>query len=106
MPQRTGYIAIEPNEPWTLLWTWNGPDANGGTGGHAYDAPREARTVAGGGYIYVPAGAQGLYALREASGQVAWHLTAAAFNATPAFDPAAGGRLCGRRRRSPLPNRR
>ncbi len=88
--QRTGYINIEPAEPWTLLWTWNGPDGSGGTGNHFYNAPREARTVAGGGSVFVPAGANGLYALASDSGQARWNLTATTFNATPAYDPATG----------------
>jgi outer membrane protein assembly factor BamB len=93
--QRTGYIAIEPVEPWTLIWTWNGPDANGGTGNHFYNAPREARTVTGGSYVYVPAGANGLYALAKTNGQIGWQVTAATFNATPAYDPSSGHVLAG-----------
>lgn len=93
--QRTGYTPEEPVEPWTLLWTWNGPDSNGGTGNHFYDAPREARTVAGNCLIYVPAGAQGLYALRQADGGVQWHLPLATFNATPAVDVGRGVVLAG-----------
>lgn len=88
--QRTGYSPVEPAEPWTLLWTWNGPDSNGGAGNHFYDAPREARTVAGAGAIYVPAGSRGLYALNAANGQVLWNVTATTYNATPAYDPATG----------------
>ena len=76
--QRTGYTLEEPKEPWTLAWTFNGPDANGGIGGHLYNAPQDARTVTGGGNLYVPAGAQGLYALRQADGSQAWHVTAPA----------------------------
>jgi hypothetical protein len=86
--QHTGYTPEEPVEPWKLLWTWNGPDANGGTGGHFYDAPQEGRTVTGGSYVYVPAGSKGLFALSKQNGAQAWNVTAAAFNATPAYDPA------------------
>lgn len=88
--QRSGYSPVEPLESWNLLWTWNGPDANGGTGNHLYNAPREARTVTGGAYIYVPAGSNGLYALRKTDGSVAWRLTLTSFNATPAYDLASG----------------
>ena len=88
--QRTGFTQEEPAEPWSLAWTWNGPDGNGGTGGHAYNAPRDAHTVTGGSYIYVPAGASGLYGLRKSDGGQAWHITATAFNAAPAYDPASG----------------
>src|SRR5580693_5212013 len=83
--QRTGYTTEDPLTPWTYLWSWNGPDANGGVGGHTYDAPREARTVMGGGNIYVPAGSQGLYALNAANGTQTWRVTAATFNAAPAY---------------------
>ncbi len=93
--QRTGYTAEEPAEPWTQAWTWNGPDANGGTGGHTYNAPKDARTVTGGNNIYVPAGAMGLYALRKSDGSQAWRLTATTFNATPAYDPASGAVFAG-----------
>ncbi|HEY4690068.1 MAG TPA: PQQ-binding-like beta-propeller repeat protein [Anaerolineae bacterium] len=86
--QRTGYTSEEPNEPWTLLWTWNGPDANGGNTAHFYDAPREARTVTGGSYVYVPAGTHGLYALAKTNGQIGWHVANVTFNATPAYDPS------------------
>lgn len=93
--QRTGYIAIEPREPWTLIWTWNGPDANGGAGNHTYNAPREARTVTGGKYVYAPAGTSGLYALSKANGQPGWHVTATTFNATPAYDPTTNSVYAG-----------
>jgi hypothetical protein len=89
-PQRTGFTTEEPLEPWTLLWTWNGPDENGGAGEHFYDAPHEARTITGGGHVYVPAGSNGLYALAQQTGQQVWHLQEATFNATPAYDPASG----------------
>jgi len=88
--QRTSYTAEEPVLPWRFLWSWNGPDANGGAGGHFYNAPPEARTITGGANIYVPAGANGLYALNKRSGQQVWNVTAATFNATPAYDPTSG----------------
>lgn len=88
--QRSGYIDLEPAEPWTLLWSWNGPDAQGGSRAHFYDAPWEARTVTGGENIYVPAGDKGIYALNKASGEQAWHITDTAFNAAPAYDMKSG----------------
>ncbi len=96
--QRTGYTVEEPAEPWSLAWTWNGPDASGGGGGHLYNAPKDARTITGGNNVYVPAGAAGMYGLGKSDGKAAWHLTMTAFNATPAYDPAtgylyAGGRM-------------
>jgi outer membrane protein assembly factor BamB len=92
--QHTGWTPEEPAEPWTYAWSWNGPDASGGTGNHLYNAPAEARTVAGGGRIYVPAGANGLYALNETTGAQVWHV-AGTFNATPAYDPATGAVFAG-----------
>ncbi len=88
--QHTGYISEEPLEPWKLLWTWNGPDANGGTGNHFIDVPREARTVTGGQFIYAPAGTRGIFALYKTTGQQAWNVTATSFNAAPAYEPATG----------------
>ena len=93
--QRTGYTPTEPLEPWALIWTWNGPDASGGAGNHIYDAPREARTVTGGNYIYAPAGASGMYALAKANGQVGWHLTPTTFTATVAYDSQTGSVFAG-----------
>jgi outer membrane protein assembly factor BamB len=95
--QRTGYTTEEPVEPWALLWTWNGPDASGGSTKHVYNAPREGRTVTGGGNIYVPAGAQGLYALSMATGQVVWNLkvTNVSFTATPAYDGTSASVFAG-----------
>lgn len=86
--QRTGSTSEEPVTPWTFQWSFNGPDANGGTANHQYDAPKEARVVTGGAHIYVPAGSRGLYALRKTNGTVAWNVTNTSFNATPAYDPA------------------
>jgi hypothetical protein len=93
--QRTGYTPEEPAGPWTLLWTWNGPDASGGTGGHFYNAPRDARTVTGGSHVYAPAGSNGLYAIRKTNGTQAWRLQTAVFNAAPAYDPASGHLFAG-----------
>lgn len=92
---RSGWTSEEPVEPWALAWTWNGPDASGGTGNHFYNAPPEARTVMGGGNIYAPAGTGGLYALNELTGVPVWHVTATTFNATPAYDPASGAVFAG-----------
>jgi hypothetical protein len=88
--QRTGYTSEMPAQPWTLLWTWNGPDSQGGAGGHFYDAPWEARTVTGGAHVYVPAGRQGLYALDKRTGRQVWNFRDTSFNVTPAYDPATG----------------
>ncbi|MEP6985370.1 MAG: PQQ-binding-like beta-propeller repeat protein, partial [Chloroflexota bacterium] len=93
--QRSGYSAEEPLEPWSLLWTWNGPDANGGTSAHLYNAPREAHTVTGGANIYVPAGSKGIYGLDKRTGKQVWNVASTSFNATPAYDVNSGQVLAG-----------
>jgi outer membrane protein assembly factor BamB len=97
--QRTGASPEEPVPPWTLRWTWNGPDAQGGTGGHFYHQPQpyvpwEARTCTGGSHVYVPAGSRGLYALRKADGTPAWRFDAT-FHTTPAYDPPGASVFAG-----------
>lgn len=86
--QRTGYTPIEPREPWRFVWSWNGPDAQGGATGHFVDVPREGRTVVGNGMIFVPAGERGLFALALEDGRQTWNWDRSAVLATPAFDPS------------------
>ncbi len=93
--QRTGFTAEEPQEPWTLAWTWKGPDANGGLGGHIYNAPNDAHTVTGGSNVFAPTGTSGIFALRKSDGAQAWHRSTPAFNATPAYDSATGALFSG-----------
>ena len=88
--QRTGFTSEAPSWPWTFAWTWNGPDANGGTNAHRYHQPAphqpwEARIAVGGGWVFAPAGELGLFALRVSDGSVAWQFTNGACHATPAF---------------------
>lgn len=91
--QRTGYSPITPKTPWTLLYTFNASDSQGGsscpnndpTKGHCYNAAREAHTVTGGGALFVPAGQRGLFALNARTGAVRWQLTQGTFNSTPAY---------------------
>ncbi len=90
--QRTGYIDIEPRTPWTVLWTWNASDASGGATctngdpetGHCYSVNKQTYAVAGGGYVFAPAGAHGLYGIFDHTGQAAWHLDGT-FHASPAY---------------------
>ena len=89
-PARTGYIQEEPAQPWRLLWTWNGPDNEGGAGNHFYNAPPEARSVTGDCCVFVPAGDEGLFALDKDHGQPVWNIDVSAFNAAPAYDPESG----------------
>lgn len=93
--QRTGYTSIEPREPWTFVWSWNGPDGQGGSASHFVDTPREGRTVVGNGLIFVPAGEQGLFALSLADGKQVWHWDKSAVLATPAYDPASNCLILG-----------
>jgi hypothetical protein len=86
--QRTGYTAEEPVTPWTYKWSFNGSDSTGGTSSHFYNAPNEARTITGGGRIYIPAGPHGVYALNLINGAQVWRFNPVGvrFNATPAYD--------------------
>lgn len=87
--QRTGVTSEEPVLPWTYLWSFNGSDATGSASAHKYDAPKEARIVTGGSYVYVPAGIKGLYALSKTNGSIAWNITNTSFNASPVYDPTS-----------------
>ena len=105
--QRTGYSPIEPKTPWKLLWQWNASAADGSAScpdgnpahGHCYPVQVQTYTVAGGGKIFVPASGNGLYGLDDHTGAVAWHISNATFNASPAYyngyvyAGAADGRL-------------
>ncbi len=108
---RTGYTPDLPSEPWSLLWTFNGPDSSGGATcpnndpqqGHCYDvghsdpsAVWEGRTVTGGSFVYVPALTRGVYALNKTNGHIAWTFTDnTSFVSTPAYDSASGTLLVG-----------
>jgi hypothetical protein len=89
--QRTGYTAEEPKAPFSFAWTWNGPDANGGQGGHWYDAPPEARVIVGNGKVIAPAGGKGLYGINLSNGSQAWQFNPpdATFVASAAYDKAS-----------------
>jgi outer membrane protein assembly factor BamB len=89
-PQRTGYTPVQPELPWELAWTWNGPDDQGKPGEHFYDAPAEGRTITGGGYIFAPAGDRGLFAVDMETGREVWNFSDAAVLAAAAYDPASG----------------
>lgn len=108
---RTGYTPDVPSEPWSLLWTFNGPDSSGGSTcpnndpqqGHCYDVGTsstsktwEGRTVTGGSFVYVPALTRGVYALRKTNGTIAWTFSDnTSFTSTPAYDPSSGSLLVG-----------
>jgi outer membrane protein assembly factor BamB len=95
--QRTGYVPVNPDTPWTYRWTWNGAGPTAGsTSGHFYHqissyTPWEARPVAGNGLLYVPANQYGIYALTLSSGGVKWNFRPSGtpiFQSAPAYDPA------------------
>lgn len=72
--QHTGYAPQAPSYPWRLRWIWNGVSPTGGvskvtTGG---SLPRNVQPVTGGGRVYIAAGADGIFALSEATGQQQW----------------------------------
>jgi outer membrane protein assembly factor BamB len=88
--QRTGFTPISPDLPWTFRWVFNGPGPAGGTDGHFYDAPPEARPISGGGNIFIPAGDEGVFAKQLSNGADLWHFTETAVNAALAYDPLSG----------------
>lgn len=72
--QHTGYTSQVVAYPWRLRWIWNGVDASGRvakvtTGG---SLPRNVQPITGGGYVYIAAGVDGVFALREDTGQQVW----------------------------------
>lgn len=75
---RTGYSFENPDtgSKWSFAWFWTSP-ANAAP-------PREGRSITGGGLLYFPAGASGLYALNLSTGTQAWHVNGT-FNAAPAY---------------------
>ena len=98
--QRTGHTEESPEWPWTFAWTWNGPDAQGGTNAHRYHQPRrhepwETRIVVRAELVFAPAGELGLYALRLKDGSVAWQFTNGTCHATPAFDASSSAVFVG-----------
>jgi hypothetical protein len=95
--QRTGYTAEEPKAPFSFAWTWNGPDANGGQGGHWYQAPPEARVIVGNGKVIAPAGDIGIYGIQLSNGSKAWQVNPpnASFVASAAYDKATKSVIAG-----------
>lgn len=104
--QRTGFTTFDPGNSsnWQFVWSWNGPDSNGGTGGHFYDIGRsdtrsllwEGRTVVGNGNVYVPALSNGVYALSKTNGGQVWKFSDnTSFKSTPAYDPGTNAVYAG-----------
>lgn len=72
--QRTSWSPVSVPHPWRWKWAWNGPNARGGiakvtTGG---SLPRNVQPVTGAGLVFVAAGSDGVYALRQTDGRQVW----------------------------------
>lgn len=87
--QHTSYTAQVVPPPWRLRWLWNGVDASSrvrkvtSTG----SLPRNVQPVTGGGRVYIAAGADGIFALRESSGQQFWQRSGiGTIDSTVAYD--------------------
>lgn len=102
--QRTGYTAQTVAYPWRLRWIWNGVDANGRVRKvtSSGSLPRNVQPVTGGGLVYIAAGLDGVFALREDTGQQVWRRGGIGdIRSTVAYDPdtqsvfalSANGRL-------------
>lgn len=86
--QRTSYTDQVVPPPWRWKWAWNGPNSSGGISSGKFGLPRNSQPVTGGGRVYIAAGSQGVYALNNADGSVAWNRTVGSpVNSTPAYDP-------------------
>lgn len=72
--QHTGYTAQTVPYPWRLRWIWNGVDASGRVAKvtSSGSLPRNVQPVTGGGRVYIAAGVDGVFALREDTGQQVW----------------------------------
>lgn len=79
--QRTGYTPIEPAKPWAFKWFWAPPVEV-----HESTMARGVHAVTGGNHVYMPAGNQGLFALKKTDGSVGWSKTNTAFDAAGAYD--------------------
>lgn len=102
--QRTGYTAQVVPYPWRWRWVWNGSNASGGINKvtSSGSLPRNVQPVTGGGRVYIAAGADGVFALREDNGQQVWRRGGIGdIRSTVAYDPdtqsvfalSASGRL-------------
>ena len=86
----TGYTPQVVPAPWHWKWAWNGPTAQGGVSGGKISLPRNSQPVTGGGRVYIAAGANGVYALDNASGAQVWNRNpGGSINSTPAYDSAS-----------------
>ncbi|MBI5536513.1 MAG: PQQ-binding-like beta-propeller repeat protein [Deltaproteobacteria bacterium] len=79
--QRTGYTPIEPAAPWTFKWFWAPPVEV-----HESTMARGVHPVTGGSFVYMPAGNQGLFAIKKTDGTVGWSNTETSFEGAGAYD--------------------
>lgn len=88
--QRTSYTAQVVPYPWRWRWVWNGSNAMGGLGKvtSTGSLPRNVQPVTGGGRVYIAAGVDGVFALREDNGQQVWRRAGIGdIRSTVAYDP-------------------
>lgn len=85
--QKTSYTDQVVNMPWRWKWVWNGPNSTGGIASGKFMLPRNIEPVTGNGRVYVAAGARGIYALSQSSGNVLWNRNpGGSINSTVAYD--------------------
>jgi hypothetical protein len=79
--ERTGYTPTEPAKPWVFKWFWASPVAV-----QEATMARGVHPVTGGNFVYMPAGSQGLFALKKTDGTVGWQKTQTAYDGAGAYD--------------------
>ncbi len=80
--QRTGYTPEQPGNSWSFAWHWKPADM--------YSMPKTTHAFVGGGKVFMPGGAQGLYAVNLSNGSQAWRLQSANFPEAGAYDESTG----------------
>lgn len=102
--QRTSWSPKSVPHPWRWKWSWNGPNASGGIAKVTRNGslPRNVQPVTGAGLVFVAAGEDGVYALRQTDGRQIWQrngignvLSTVAYDATTnsVFVVSSNGRL-------------
>ena len=86
----TGFTPQVVPAPWHWKWSWNGPNAQGEVSSGKIKLPRNSQPITGDGRVYIAAGANGVYAIDNASGTLVWNYNPGGLiNSTPAYDPAS-----------------
>ncbi|MFZ5857670.1 MAG: PQQ-binding-like beta-propeller repeat protein [Chloroflexota bacterium] len=88
--QRTHFNSSSVAPPWRLKWIWNGANASGAVSSGKIRLPRNSQPVTGNGRVYIAAGAYGVYAIDNATGNTIWKRAFQndAILSTPAYDAA------------------